>query len=90
MRLPGDYFHIKELNQIENDFYRYMNQKIQDIKSKLNKCQAKSVVSDESNSYIETYLIEAKELDKKFGKDPHLFHGRVSSGCCCFQRGGHA
>ena len=76
--MPGDYFRIKEMMKVTHDLYRYMDQKIQENKLKLNENHENRESSVESNSYIDSYLMEAEKLDKKFGKDSHLFHGRFS------------
>ena len=52
-----------------------MGQKIQENKAKLNTTHEKSDRSPDS--YIDSYLLEAEKLDKNFGKNSHLFHGRL-------------
>ncbi len=76
--IPGDFFHVKVLVQLNDNVNDYLGLKIKVLKSamqKKNENTIKSSENEQNNSFIDAYLTEAEKLDKNFGKNSHLFSG---------------
>ncbi len=74
---PGDYFYIKKPIELITDVYGYLQLKIDEHKHEMKERKSKMEKDEELSNYIDAYLIEAEKLDMKFGKNNHLFHGKL-------------